>query len=142
MITSLRYPLIIPHADHTGPYSAAVCTGRTVAACHLDTGACEKIKVLGASEFTISVVLTSLGVDGAVGLRSGETHTLADEPTAFPQAVVMLLGKRLRRGNLSRKARQIAVAHHEWETTIKYHHKEFINLAIGKASVESTRGAR
>jgi polysaccharide biosynthesis protein PslH len=111
---------------------------RTIFACPLLTGAGMKNKVLEAMACGIPIVSTSLGVDGIVGLRPGETHILADAPIAFAQAVLMLLSNPSNRAALTGKARQLAVDHFGWQTTAKRYHEELMNVASRRASAKPT----
>lgn len=75
----------------------------------LRVGGGTRMKAYEAMACGVPVVSTAVGIEG-LPLDAGVHFELADEPAAFAQAVLRLLGDNLRRNELSRTARQYVEA--------------------------------
>jgi sugar transferase (PEP-CTERM/EpsH1 system associated) len=73
-----------------------------------------RMKILEGLALAAPMVSTSVGAEG-LGLSDGGELLLADEPQAFADAVVRLIGDRGLRERLSQRAREAAVRRFSWE---------------------------
>jgi polysaccharide biosynthesis protein PslH len=85
-----------------------------VAVAPLQIGSGTRLKILEALSMQKAVVSTSLGCEG-LAVVSGEHLVVADEPEAFAQSVVTLLGNPELRATLGANGRTLVEAEYRWE---------------------------
>lgn len=95
------------------PYVA----GATVYVIPLRSGGGTRLKVLEAMAMRRPIVSTSMGCDG-FPVESGREVILADEPEAFADQVVELLGDPERRSALGEAGFQFAAARYDWSIIV------------------------
>ena len=83
----------------------------------LRMGSGTRLKLLEAMAMGRAIVSTRLGAEG-LHVQDGEHLLLADEPDAFADAVVALLGDDARRRALGERGREFVLAHHDWAAVI------------------------
>jgi len=81
----------------------------------LRVGGGTRIKIFEAMAMGCPIVSTTLGAEG-LPVSDGEDLLLADEPTAFAQAVLGLLDDPARRQALGTAARRKMVEHYSWDS--------------------------
>jgi sugar transferase (PEP-CTERM/EpsH1 system associated) len=79
----------------------------------LRIGGGTRLKIFEAMAMGKAVVSTTVGAEG-LPVTDGKDIVIADEPTAFADAVVALLRDSDRRGGLEHAARELVVAHYDW----------------------------
>jgi len=92
------------------PYLASA----TVAIAPILIGSGTRLKLLEAFAMRKAVVSTSIGCEG-LAVEPGKHLLVADQPAAFAQAVVELLGDAEKRGKLAGAARSLVEAEYSWE---------------------------
>lgn len=102
---------ITGHVPETRPYIA----GADVYIVPLLVGGGTRLKVLEAMAMGGALVSTTLGVEG-LGVSDGQELLLADEPEAFADQVVALLGDEARRRVLGVRARAFVERGYGWQT--------------------------
>jgi glycosyltransferase involved in cell wall biosynthesis len=83
----------------------------------LRIGGGTRLKVLEAMAMSKAIVSTALGCEG-FDLVAGQELIVADEPAAFADAVLALLGDPARRERLGRAARRFAGSRYDWSTIV------------------------
>lgn len=104
---------ITGYVDDVRPYIA----GATVYVVPLRVGGGTRLKIMEAMAMGKAVVSTSVGAEG-FPVVSGKELILADEPTAFAQAVVKLLDNPMQRLELGRTGQSLAHANYGWESLV------------------------
>ncbi len=79
----------------------------------LDSGAGMRVKIVDAWGWGVPIVSTSLGAEG-IAVRDGEDILIADDPSAFADAVVRLLTDASLRQSLREAGRRAVVERYEW----------------------------
>jgi glycosyltransferase involved in cell wall biosynthesis len=84
----------------------------------LRMGGGTRLKVLEGLAMEKAVVTTSVGCEG-IDVTHGEHLLIADEPRAFADAVLGLLGDRDVRLGLGRQGRALVERQYRWETVVE-----------------------
>jgi glycosyltransferase involved in cell wall biosynthesis len=77
-----------------------------------------RLKLLEALALEAPVVSTSMGAEGAAGLRGGEHCLLADDPAEFAGAVLRLLGDPALGRQLGAAGRVLVRRHYDWSAIV------------------------
>lgn len=88
--------------------------GAAVCVVPLRQGGGTRLKILEAMALGTPVVATSLGASG-LGARDGDEILIADRPTDFAQAVMLLMRDAAARKRITRNARAFVEAHYGWD---------------------------
>lgn len=88
--------------------------GAAVCVVPLRQGGGTRLKILEAMALGTPVVATSLGASG-LGARDGDEILIADRPTDFAQAVMLLMTDAAARKRITRNARAFVEAHYGWD---------------------------
>ncbi len=83
----------------------------------LRMGGGTRLKVLEGLSMEKSVVSTAVGCEG-IDVVDGEHLLVADEPAAFADAVLSLMGDRARATELGRRGRVLVEQHYKWESVV------------------------
>ena len=78
------------------------------------TGAGIRVKIVEAMSAGRALVSTSLGWEGLAHLEPGRHLLVADEPAAFADAALRLLGDEALRARMAADARELAVREYDW----------------------------
>lgn len=84
----------------------------------LHAGGGMRVKILDAWALGMPLVSTSIGAEG-ISTRPGCNILLADRPTDFSQAVVVLLTDRAMSNQLAENGRQWVTQHYSWRTVYR-----------------------
>lgn len=103
---------ITGYVEDVRPYIA----GAKIYVAPLRVGGGTRLKLMEAMAMGKAIVATSVGAEG-FPVVNGQELLLADEPTAFAQAVLDLLERRLRRVKLGRTGQTLA-ANYSWEVLV------------------------
>jgi glycosyltransferase involved in cell wall biosynthesis len=77
-------------------------------------GAGIRVKIVEAMAAGRAVVSTPLGCEGLPGLEAGRHLLVAEQPRAFADAALRLLGDEALRERMAREARALAEAEYDW----------------------------
>jgi len=129
------------HIEFTGtvadivPYLAAA----TICVVPLRIGSGTRLKIIEAAAAGKAVVSTILGADGLT-FRDDEEIVRVDDPAAFADAVVSLLGDPVRRKSLGAKARQRAEAEYSITALNQILSESFAEIGVGRqASISACK---
>jgi sugar transferase (PEP-CTERM/EpsH1 system associated) len=102
----------------------------------LRIGGGTRLKIFEAMAMGKAVVSTTVGAEG-LPVRNGEHVLLADEPDAFADAVVRLLGDTAARRSLEAAARALVVARYDWSAVAGELEEALIRFATDGRVAES-----
>lgn len=97
--------------DDVGPYLASA----TLIVVPLRSGGGTRLKILEALAAGAPTVSTSVGAEG-LDLRDGTEIAIADDPTAFADAVVQILSSPERQRQLGEAGREAVVRQYSWQS--------------------------
>jgi glycosyltransferase involved in cell wall biosynthesis len=83
----------------------------------LKVGGGSRLKILEAMALGTPVVATSKGAEG-LDVTAGEDILIADEPSAFADAVLQLLEDQALRARLTANGRRLVEERYSWETCV------------------------
>lgn len=90
-----------------------------------------RLKLLEALAMRAPVVSTSMGAEGVAGLEPGVHALIADDPQAFAQAVLRLLGDPDLGQRIGTAGRALVTARYEWDVIVPALERVYTSLGAG-----------